>query len=206
MRASRERVSKNITADACGIGRERLLLIVTPPKARANQFSASLSALPALNAGTLDALILMFSPVRGLRPVRAERLRTTNVPKPTSDTSSPFFSAFLMISVVASSARPASALERLALSEMALINSALFMETPSLDGERPAKCSVGSTEHILLHRRRAPIGMRCAPRDARFCFARFAAGPLYQCPQSRAIKAGCGFQRFTGLRIKTGLR
>src|SRR5581483_10450716 len=75
-----------------------------------NQFSASFSALPALNAGTFDALILMFSPVRGLRPVRAERLRTTKVPKPTSDTSSPFFSALRMISVVASSARPASAL------------------------------------------------------------------------------------------------
>lgn len=63
---------------------------------REPQFSASFSALPALNAGTFDALILMVWPVRGLRPERAARLRTTKVPKPTSDTSSPFFSARLI--------------------------------------------------------------------------------------------------------------
>jgi hypothetical protein len=46
-----------------------------------------LSVLPALKAGTLEAAILISSFVRGLRPVRAARLRTVKVPKPTTDTS-----------------------------------------------------------------------------------------------------------------------
>jgi hypothetical protein len=37
----------------------------------------------------------MVSPVRGLRPVRAARLPTANVPKPTSDTVPPLFEGFL---------------------------------------------------------------------------------------------------------------
>ena len=35
--------------------------------------TASFSALPARNFGTLAALILMAAPVRGLRPLRAAR-------------------------------------------------------------------------------------------------------------------------------------
>ena len=35
--------------------------------------TASLRALPALNAGTLEALILIALPVCGLRPLRAAR-------------------------------------------------------------------------------------------------------------------------------------
>lgn len=37
---------------------------------------------PALNLGTFEALILISLPVAGLRPVRAARLATSNVPKP----------------------------------------------------------------------------------------------------------------------------
>ena len=57
--------------------------------------TASFSALPALNAGFIDAATLIVSPVRGLRPSRAARLRTWNVPKPTTVTVSPFFTALV---------------------------------------------------------------------------------------------------------------
>ena len=36
-----------------------------------SQFTAPLSSLPARNFGTLEALILIDAPVRGLRPARA---------------------------------------------------------------------------------------------------------------------------------------
>src|SRR5690606_33823641 len=85
------------------------------------------SALPALNAGFLEALILMVSPVRGLRPVRAPRLRTEKVPKPTRVTVSPFFRALVMAATIASTARPASALDSSAPSATASMNSALFI-------------------------------------------------------------------------------
>ena len=73
-------------------------------------FTAALSVAPALNAGTLEALIFNASPVAGLRPARAARLRTSKVPKPTSATLSPFFSAAEMISISAPTLRSASAL------------------------------------------------------------------------------------------------
>ena len=44
--------------------------------------TASLRALPALNAGTLEAAILISLPVCGLRPLRAARSRTSKLPKP----------------------------------------------------------------------------------------------------------------------------
>src|SRR5580765_2693322 len=88
---------------------------------------ASLSALPALNEGFFEALILIVAPVRGLRPVRAARLRERNVPKPTSATLSPFFNAFVITSMTASTARPASALLSSAESATAETNSPLFM-------------------------------------------------------------------------------
>ena len=44
--------------------------------------TASLRALPALNAGTLEAAIVISLPVCGLRPLRAARSRTSKLPKP----------------------------------------------------------------------------------------------------------------------------
>ena len=54
-----------------------------------NYFTASLSALPGLNAGTLLAAISISSPVCGLRPLRAARSRTSKLPKPINCTFSP---------------------------------------------------------------------------------------------------------------------
>jgi hypothetical protein len=61
--------------------------------------------------GTLAALILIAAPVRGLRPVRAARLPTANVPNPTNDTVPPFFNVVFTAPMVDSNARVAAALE-----------------------------------------------------------------------------------------------
>ena len=58
----------------------------------------SLKAEPALNAGPREAGMLISAPVCGLRPVRAERSRDSNVPKPGS--------VWSAASPVASRARP----------------------------------------------------------------------------------------------------
>ena len=65
---------------------------------------ASFNALPDTNAGTLDAAILISAPVCGLRPVRAARAFTLNVPKPINCTGSPFLRLAVIASKVASNA------------------------------------------------------------------------------------------------------
>ena len=62
-------------------------------------FRASLNALPALKAGTVEAGMLIVAPVAGLCPVRADLLRDSNVPKPVNRTESPFTT----VSVIAAS-------------------------------------------------------------------------------------------------------
>jgi hypothetical protein len=47
-------------------------------------FTLSLRAFPGLNFGHLEALILIDSPVLGLRPVLSPLVPTSKVPKPTS--------------------------------------------------------------------------------------------------------------------------
>jgi len=60
--------------------------------------------LPALNLGTFAALIRISSPVRGLRPTRADRLPTLKVPNPTSVTDWPLFNAPLIAASAPSTA------------------------------------------------------------------------------------------------------
>src|SRR6266508_1956834 len=55
--------------------------------------TTSLKPCPARNRGTLVALTLTGAPLRGLRAVRALRSCRSKVPKPTSATRSPFFTA-----------------------------------------------------------------------------------------------------------------
>src|SRR6202042_1525203 len=69
---------------------------------------AFLSAAPAVNLGTREAGIWIFSPVAGLRPSRALRCETLNLPKPENVTSLPRFSAPSIVSSIASTASPAS--------------------------------------------------------------------------------------------------
>ena len=80
--------------------------------------------------GTFAALILIASPVRGLRPVRAARLPTAKVPKPTKETDPPFLSVVFTAPMVDSNARVAAALEISACFAMCSISSVLFTKTP----------------------------------------------------------------------------
>src|SRR5712672_1643646 len=61
-------------------------------------FSDSFSCLPGLNLADRLAEISMDSPVLGLRPVRASRVETANVPKPEMFTRSPALSAVMISS------------------------------------------------------------------------------------------------------------
>src|SRR5690606_39080955 len=92
-----------------------------------NQLTASFNALPGRNFGTRASLMSMASPVRGLRPTRAARSETENVPKPTSVTASSFLSVVLTASMNASRARVASAFDKSALAEICSMSSVLFI-------------------------------------------------------------------------------
>ncbi len=94
------------------------------------RFTESFSALPALNVGTLAALIWIDAPVWGLRPWRAARSLVVNVPKPTSTTGSLFLSESVMASIIASITRPAVAFGISAPAATASINSDLFTLSP----------------------------------------------------------------------------
>ena len=54
--------------------------------------------MPALKRATFLALIFIVAPVCGLRPVRAARLDTEKVPKPTNVTLPPPFKVFVTAS------------------------------------------------------------------------------------------------------------
>ena len=59
----------------------------------ARPLTTSLKPCPARNRGTLVAFTLTGAPLRGLRAVRALRSCRSKVPKPTSETRSPFLTA-----------------------------------------------------------------------------------------------------------------
>lgn len=76
-----------------------------------NDFASETTLLndePARKRGTEVFLILTFSPVRGLRPVRAPRAAFSKVPKPLMATFSPFPTASVMVSTTASNASDAA--------------------------------------------------------------------------------------------------
>src|SRR6185369_950175 len=89
--------------------------------------TASLRALPGRNLGTLAAAILISLPVCGLRPVRALRVETSKLPKPTSVTLSPFLSASVTAEMNPPTAFSAEALVRAADLATASMSSALVM-------------------------------------------------------------------------------
>jgi hypothetical protein len=94
-------------------------------------FTASLSAFPAENLGTLVALIVIASPVLGLRPFLAFLFDILNAPNPTRVTACPFFKADVMEEIVALRALPASAFDNPEFEETFSINSS-FVIFPSL--------------------------------------------------------------------------
>ncbi len=72
--------------------------------------TARLRVSPALNLAWVLAGSLIASPVCGLRPLRAARLPTMNLPKPDSRTSSPLARLSVMVVKTAVTARSALAL------------------------------------------------------------------------------------------------
>src|SRR5947199_2608565 len=68
-----------------------------PPIRAAALQTASLSSLAARNATFLLALILIGSPVAGLRPIRAARWRTCRMPSPPMRKRLPFFRCLTML-------------------------------------------------------------------------------------------------------------
>src|SRR5919197_1429135 len=94
--------------------------------------TSSLSALPGRNLGMFAAAILISLPVCGFLPVRALRLETSNVPKPTSVTRSPFARAVLTEVMKAPTAFSAAAFVRFADLATLSTSSALVIWSPPL--------------------------------------------------------------------------
>ena len=94
------------------------------------QLNSLVNALPALKPGTLLALIIRTSPVRGLRPVLAARSRTRNVPNPTRATGSPRFSDASISPIIAFKVASATILETSATSAIRSMSIFLFIAYP----------------------------------------------------------------------------
>lgn len=72
-------------------------------------FTASFKVFDARNFGTRMDLIWIVAPVRGLRPVRPARVFASKMPRPAIETSSPRFKQSVIMPMIASTARSASA-------------------------------------------------------------------------------------------------
>jgi hypothetical protein len=97
----------------------------------AGYLTAFLRPDPAVKRGTRLAAICIVSPVRGLRPSRAPREATWNLPKPVNETSSPERSASSIDFSTASTALLASFFERPLLSATRSTKSDFVMAPPS---------------------------------------------------------------------------
>ncbi|CCH80498.1 membrane hypothetical protein [Nostocoides japonicum T1-X7] len=114
-----------------------------------------LKDVPALNRGTEVFLMRTFSPVRGLRPVRAARAAFSKVPKPVMPTLPPLATSRMIVSRTASSASDA-AFRLPSLSSRALISSPLFTSSPwSVAGQvgpRPGSRTVSDLSRTVCRR------------------------------------------------------
>src|ERR1700719_1021404 len=106
---------------------------MTPPGLAAPApLSDSLSCLPSLNFADRPAEISIASRVLGLRPGRALRIETANLPNPEMFTGSPCLSASTMASSTPSTTRSASIFTTPSLSDKLSIRSALVIVSRSL--------------------------------------------------------------------------
>src|SRR5690606_32972383 len=192
------------------------------------QLTASLSPLPARKAALVEAPILISLPVRGLRPVRASRLRVSKLPKPVIWTLSPLLSASAMMPVsaekIASTAFWASDLLRFVRSTSFWVSSDLFTagllskgrgNSRFLSTAAPSRATVGwscnsvkrySSEVDAFLRRTGPSGEQPpgaagGPRDrARLSHRPPAVGGVPPC-----AGAGCPAGR-RGVRVRLPAR
>jgi len=114
----------------------------------------SLSPRPALKPTVVRSGILISVPVRGLRPVRAERVRLVNFPKPGMDSDPAACTASEMapdaVSKIASTTRAAAALVSSALSATMSTKSDLFMcplSRSAVFAARPLRAEWPLTQH-----------------------------------------------------------
>ena len=89
--------------------------------------TASRRVFPALKVGTVEAAMVMGSPVCGLRPCLAARARGVNVPNPAIATLSPLARVSVMVENTASMTLSAPALDREASAATRDESSDLFM-------------------------------------------------------------------------------
>jgi hypothetical protein len=114
----------------------------------------SFSPRPALKPTVVRSGILISVPVRGLRPVRAERVRRVNFPKPGMDSDPAACTASEMapdaVSKIASTTRAAAALVSSALSATMSTKSDLFMcplSRSAVFAARPVRAEWPLTQH-----------------------------------------------------------
>ena len=114
----------------------------------------SLSPRPALKPTVVRSGILISVPVRGLRPVRAERVRLVNFPKPGMDSDPAACTASEIapdaVSKIASTTRAAAALVSSALSATMSTKSDLFMcplSRSAVFAARPVRAEWPLTQH-----------------------------------------------------------
>src|SRR3954465_15535158 len=121
--------------------------VIPPAPLEASYLTAFLRPEPAVKRGTLLAAIVIVSPVRGLRPSRAPRSATWNLPKPVKLTSSPAPRAVSTDLITASTAEPASFLLNPLSAATRSTNSFFVMRPPvypSGDWGGGPKLTVGS--------------------------------------------------------------
>jgi hypothetical protein len=109
---------------------------------RRDVLRCSLSPRPALKPTVVRSGILISVPVRGLRPLRAARVRRVNFPNPGMDSDPAAWTASEMapdaVSKIASTTRAAAALVSSAFSATVSMNSDLFMFALRTGGLRGA--------------------------------------------------------------------
>src|ERR1700722_6988996 len=126
------------------------------------------SSFPGVNLATLRAAILMVAPVWGLRPLRALRCETENVPNPIKATRSPFLRAAVTLSTVVSVVVVRCGFEMLQAPAIRSTRSALFIVSPDTSGYGFRAFSRGGelkarapTMAILAHAEGLSMGNTC---------------------------------------------
>src|SRR5262245_41659204 len=126
--------------------------------------TASRKPFPALNLGVLLAGMKISRPVWGLRPLRAARDMTENVPKPTSVTLSPLLKASWTLSTSAFRAFSASRLVISASLAIRVTKSALFIAASLSFATVPPMTTPRARE--AAHGRGVPTGCYTTLADA----------------------------------------
>ena len=124
-------------------------------------FTASFKGLPAVNFTALLALMIIGSPVEGLRPERSGRSATAKLPKPINCTASPLAKAAVRCSSAESNAREASAFERLVSAAMIGDEFGLVQDETPFDRTRLTGSQArGALRVRLMKRARARLARR----------------------------------------------